>query len=153
MSLRLTVAAAVAALGVSPPADASQANALDLSAYRGKVVYLDFWASWCAPCRESFPWMADVQSSYGPKGFVVVAVNVDHDRAAAEQFLSAHYANFKIIYDPKGMIASKYKVTGMPMSFLIGKDGHIATSHIGFVESKEETYASQIAQFLSQPGH
>ena len=96
--------------------------------------------------------MADIQSSYGQKGLVVVAVNVDHDHAAAERFLERHAANFKVVYDPKGAIASQYKVSGMPMSFLIGRDGRIAASNSGFYENKEESYASQIAQLLSQPG-
>ncbi len=151
MSLRLRAAAATAAMAAWLPAQANQPADLDLSAYRGKVVYLDFWASWCAPCQESFQWMADMQSSYGHRGLVVIAVNVDHDHSAAERFLSSHFANFKIIYDPKGQIASKYKVSGMPMAFLIAKDGHVASSHNGFFENKEDAYASQIAQLLSQP--
>ena len=139
---------AMLALGL-PHAAAAQPN-LDLGAYKGKVVYLDFWASWCTPCRQSFPWMADVQSAYGQRGLVVVAVNVDHDRAAAERFLQEHGTNFKIEFDPKGEFASKYKVSGMPMSVLIGRDGRVRFSHIGFYEQKEESYVSQISQLVSE---
>ena len=83
-----------------PPA---LADDLDLSAYKGKVVYLDFWASWCVPCRLSFPWMNELQQEYAGKGFTVVAVNMDHDGAAAQQFLSQMPASFKIVFDPRAM--------------------------------------------------
>ena len=83
-SLRLQILALLA-FALPQAAVAAAAPSLDLSAYKGKVVYIDFWASWCEPCRESFPWMQDVQSAFGPQGFVVIAVNVDHDRAAAER--------------------------------------------------------------------
>jgi thiol-disulfide isomerase/thioredoxin len=151
MNLRVSLAAALAALGLCVPALAGPSPGLDLSAYRGKVVYLDFWASWCAPCQASFPWMADLQSDFGSRGLVVIAVNVDHDHAAADRFLSNHAANFKIVFDPNGSLAAKYKVSGMPMTFLIGRDGRVRTNHSGFFEKKEEAYASQIAQLLSEP--
>jgi thiol-disulfide isomerase/thioredoxin len=151
MKLRLLLAGALAALGLSRPAFASPASDLDLSAYRGKVVYLDFWASWCVPCRTSFSWMADIQSSFGSRGLVVIAVNVDHDRAAADRFLENHLANFKVVYDPHGSIANQYKVSGMPMSFVIGRDGKTHFSHAGFFETREDSYASQITQLLAQP--
>ena len=142
--------AAALALALAPAAGASTAPSFDLAAYKGKVVYLDFWASWCAPCRQSFPWMENVQSAYGPKGVVVVAVNVDHDRAAAERFLEDHAANFDVVYDPKGQIASKFKVSGMPMTVLIDRDGKVRFSHVGFYEQKEDAYASQINQLVAE---
>src|SRR5689334_21183120 len=65
----------------------SLSEPLDLSPLRGRVVYLDFWASWCAPCRQSFPWMESMQQTYAAQGLSVLAINVDHDRADAERFL------------------------------------------------------------------
>src|SRR3974390_1288475 len=92
----------------------ANANELDLAAYKGKVIYLDFWASWCNPCRESFPWLNELQQEYGGKGLVVIGVNVDHDKKLADQFLERYGAQFKVLYDPKGEIAEKYDFKDMP---------------------------------------
>src|SRR5262245_55408274 len=77
---------------------------LDLSHYRGRLVLVDFWASWCAPCRQSFPWLNEMQSRYGKRGLVVVGVNVDRQRADADRFLKETPAKFQIVYDPDGSI-------------------------------------------------
>jgi thiol-disulfide isomerase/thioredoxin len=103
-----------------------------LDAYRGKVVYLDFWASWCGPCKQSFPWMNAMQAKYADKGLVVVAVNVDVARDDAAKFLKAVPAQFKIAYDPTGQVAQQYAIKGMPSSFLIGRDGKVRSMHTGF---------------------
>ena len=143
------IIAVLAAPALGAVGAAHAAPGLDLSPYRGKVVYLDFWASWCAPCRQSFAWMEDAQWTYRQRGLVIVAVDVDHDRSAAGRFLQDHPADFKIIYDPTGQVASQYKVKGMPMSFVIGRDGKIRSSHIGFFENQEDVYASQINDAIS----
>src|SRR5450631_1845011 len=98
-----------------------RAAGLDLHAYRGKVVYLDFWASWCGPCRQSFPWLADLLRERESQDLVVIGVNVDKDRALAERFLGETPAAFPIVYDPEGAIASAYKVAGMPTAILIDR--------------------------------
>ena len=147
---RTRLAAFIAALGALVAVGAAEAApGLDLSPYKGKVVYLDFWASWCAPCRQSFAWMEDAQWAYRQRGLVILAIDVDHDRSAADRFLHDHPADFKIIYDPTGQVASQYKVKGMPMSFIIGRDGKIRSSHIGFFENQEDNYASQINDAIS----
>lgn len=127
---------------------------LDLSAYRGKLVYLDFWASWCTPCRQSFPWLADLQSRYGSQSLVVVAVNLDADRNKAERFLNDLPANFSILYDPTGKIASDYKVKAMPSSFLIDRTGHVRYEHHGFSPKQISDYEDQITALLEEkPTH
>ena len=79
----------------SPAASAASADdLLDLAAFRGQVVYVDFWASWSAPCRRSFPWMSRMQGELGPDGFIVIGVNLDHVHADAEQFLEDHRFEF-----------------------------------------------------------
>jgi len=133
-----------------PLAGFAQAADLDLSAYRGKVVYLDFWASWCTPCRLSFPWMNEIQQSYGHEGLVVIGVNVDHDRALADEFLRASSPGFKIVYDPNGAIASQYNFRDMPTSVLIGRDGKVHFTHDGFFPAKEGAYAADIVALLNQ---
>jgi len=108
------------------------ADALDLTRFRGKVVLVDFWASWCEPCRRSFPWLNAMQAKYGERGLVVIGVNVDRDRADADGFLHDVPANFQIIYDPAGSLASRYDLPGMPVSYVIGPTGDIVGRHLGF---------------------
>lgn len=103
-----------------------------LADLRGKFVYLDFWASWCAPCKRSFPWMASLQQRYGAAGLQVVAINVDTRRLDADQFLAATPAAFVIAYDPTGATPKKYAIKGMPSSVLIDPSGKIIASHTGF---------------------
>ena len=81
---------------------AAAADELDLGSYRGQVVWVDFWASWCTPCRRSFPWMNDMMARYSDQGFVIVGVNVDRERDLAEEFLAETPAGFPIVYDPEG---------------------------------------------------
>jgi thiol-disulfide isomerase/thioredoxin len=126
------------------------AAGLDLNAYRGKVVYLDFWASWCTPCRLSFPWMNEVQEARSRNGLVIIAVNVDHDRAAAQDFLQATNPEFKIVYDPDGSIASQYNFKDMPTSVLIGRDGRVRYTHAGFMRNRERSYLADIDVLLSE---
>jgi thiol-disulfide isomerase/thioredoxin len=128
----------------------AHADTLDLSAYRGKVVYLDFWASWCNPCRTSFPWMNQMQSSLGHKGLVIIAVNVDHDRELADEFLQSNGADFKVVYDPDGEIARQYNFRDMPTSILIGRDGKIRSVHNGFFPNREDSYFSDVQALLNE---
>jgi cytochrome c biogenesis protein CcmG, thiol:disulfide interchange protein DsbE len=123
---------------------------LSLAALRGKVVYLDYWASWCAPCRQSFPWMEQMQARYGERGFVVLAVNLDRERAEAQRFLAAAPAQFRIVYDPNGDTARSMKVKGMPSSFLIGRDGEIVSSHIGFRDTDRAPREAEIRTLLDR---
>jgi peroxiredoxin len=103
-----------------------------LDSLRGRAVLVDFWASWCGPCQKSFPWLSTMYERYGPKGFTVVAVNLDKDRVAAEAFLERHPAAFPVVFDPSGRTAKAYKVWGMPSSFLISPSGALLYSYAGF---------------------
>ena len=138
----------LSALGLSSVA--TPAHALDLQALRGKVVYLDFWASWCKPCRQSFPWLAAMQQKYGPDGFVVVAVNVDKDRALADRFLADVPHPFAIEFDPDGTLASRYGIEAMPSSVLLDVQGKIITTHPGFFEHKRDQYEQRIRAALAR---
>ncbi len=126
------------------------ATDIDLAAYRGKVVYLDFWASWCGPCRESFPWLSDLSREYDAQKFVVIGVNVDQDRIKAERFLSQNSANFTILYDPEGAIATTYKVTGMPSAILIDRAGHVRFHHTGFSSKSKGKYEEDVRILLNE---
>jgi thiol-disulfide isomerase/thioredoxin len=150
MGHRVSVAACFLAILISVAAVPAHAAALDLSAYKGKVVYLDFWASWCTPCRLSFPWMNQIQEIYGNKGLVVIGVNVDHDRELADEFLQANSAHFKIVYDSNGAIAGEYDFKDMPTSVLIGRDGKVHAVHNGFYPNREGSYAADISALLNE---
>ena len=129
------------------------AGGLELDAYRGKVVYVDFWASWCGPCRESFPWLATLTSEYGAQNLVVLAVNVDHDRQRADRFLRATPAGFPVIYDPSGQIAASYKIVGMPSAVLIDRAGKVRFQHEGFSSKSKDTYEEQLRTLVSEAAH
>ncbi|GAA0544212.1 TlpA disulfide reductase family protein [Rhizomicrobium palustre] len=132
---------------VMMPANAAD---LDLSAYKGKVVYLDFWASWCTPCRLSFPWLNELQRSNETRGLVVIAVNVDHDKALADEFLKRFAPQFKVVYDPSGDIARKYGVREMPTSFVIDRSGHVRFTHAGFFPNQTSAYSAHIEELLHE---
>jgi thiol-disulfide isomerase/thioredoxin len=143
--------ATIAALAASAPVLAqTQAPGLNLEQYKGRVVYLDFWASWCGPCKLSFPYMERMTSVYSRRPFVVIAVNVDHSRVRADAFLSQVGASVPIIYDPKGVIATKFHVTEMPTSILIGRDGRVRYVHQGFFQDKTPLYEAHIEELLSE---
>lgn len=154
--LVLAVAAALALAGVTGAAPlpdftlATDKGTLRLASLRGKVVYLDYWASWCAPCRQSFPWMGEMQSRYAGKGLVIVAVNVDRDAADARRFLEQIPAAFTIAYDPEGKTAEALALKGMPTSFLIDRQGEIVATHVGFRESRKAAMEDEIRALLAR---
>ena len=129
---------------------ADNAAPLDLSNYQGKIVWLDFWASWCVPCRRSFPWLNKVLAQYEDDGFVVVGVNLDKDAELVREFLMETPADFPIIYDPEGKLARQFGVIGMPSSFIIGRDGQIVTDHVGFKRHLIAEYETSIREALSK---
>ena len=134
-------------LGVLP-GTGSAADALNLSDYRGKVLVLDFWASWCVPCRRSFPWMNEMQQKYSGDGLVIIAVNLDKHASDAMSFLEVYPANFTIFYDNERQLAHEYKVQAMPSSFLIDRNGVVIESHLGFKVAKTDAYEAAIVSAL-----
>jgi cytochrome c biogenesis protein CcmG/thiol:disulfide interchange protein DsbE len=149
-SLSLLLAALVLA-SVSASATADNL-AVDLDKYRGKVVVLDFWASWCVPCRRSFPWLNEMQDKYGQKGLVVLGVNMDADQADAELFLKEYPVDFSIVRDPDGELAKQYEVIAMPSSYVIDRDGQIAARHLGFKVAKLQEYEDTLKRVLDAGG-
>lgn len=116
--------------------------------HKDKVVYLDFWATWCAPCRASFPWMNEMREKYQQQGLQIVAVSIDADRALARQFAEELGANFEVGYDPKGEVADLFEVNAMPTSVILGKGGALLDIHKGFNESKKAEYEKAIVSAL-----
>ncbi|QYJ84217.1 TlpA disulfide reductase family protein [Shewanella aegiceratis] len=121
-----------------------------LESYKGKVVYVDFWASWCAPCRDSFPWMELMHQRYGDKGLAIVAINLDEESEMAGPFLADFNTSFDILYDPKGEVAGHFNLQGMPSSYLFDRDGHLVSEHLGFFKSKQVAVEQEIQSLLKK---
>jgi len=115
-----------------------------LENYRGKVVYLDFWASWCGPCRESFPWMNAMQSKFGTQGLQIIGINVDAKIEDGQRFLAKLPASFVVPFDPAGTIPRLYGVKGMPTSIVIGRDGTVVSQHTGFKKADQSELENAI---------
>ena len=136
--------------GTAAPAPATPDWPL-LKNYPGKVVLVDFWASWCGPCLRSFPWMNDLQQHYGGEGLVIVAVNMDQDRALADAFLSKLPPKFRVEFDAPGDIARQFGVQVMPSSFLVDRHGRVRVAHAGFRDAQRAEREQQIVQLLKEP--
>ena len=124
-------------------------KSINLAKLKGKVVYLDFWASWCDPCRKSFPWMNDIHSRYDNKKFTIIAVNLDSNKKDAMKFLEKVPANFDIAYDPEGNVATKYDLKAMPTSYLIDKTGQLVFAHKGYREGDAADIENKIRKLLN----
>ncbi|MEQ1579529.1 MAG: TlpA disulfide reductase family protein [Steroidobacteraceae bacterium] len=150
--LRTTMLCSIlfACAGMTAQAQAAATSLLDLSPQKGKVVYVDFWASWCVPCRESFPWMQAMQAKYAAKGLVIVSVNVDEIRADAERFLAKYGRGITVQYDTAGAVAKEYDLKGMPSSFLVDRAGSVRFKHTGFRERDREVFEAEIRQMVAE---
>ena len=147
---------AVAAYGAAPGNVApsfslptARGDSVSLDPLRGRVVYVDFWASWCGPCRRSFPWMNAMQARYGNEGLTIVGINVDKRRQDAERFLSDTPASFTIVYDPQGKTPAAYDVKGMPSSYLIDRSGKIVAVEEGFHDERKDELETRIRALLA----
>lgn len=121
---------------------------LKLSDMKGSVIYLDFWASWCGPCRQSFPWMNRIQAKFKDKGFRVLAVNLDAKTDQAMKFLSQVPADFTVAFDSKGQTSRVYGVKGMPTSVLIDRSGKVLWQHAGFNSADTQELEQKIQAAL-----
>jgi thiol-disulfide isomerase/thioredoxin len=146
LSLTLTL---VAGSSVAAPVPATPDWPL-LKSFSGKVVLVDFWASWCGPCLRSFPWMNDLQQRYAGEGLVVVAVNLDHERALADSFLQKLPPKFQVEFDAAGNIARQFGVQAMPSSFLVDRHGQVRVRHAGFRDAQRAEREEQIKQLLKE---
>ncbi len=130
--------------------DGQWLDKLDLDEYKNKVVYIDFWASWCGPCRKSFPWINAMQEKYADKGLVIIGVNLDADVEQAHKFLEKTPAKFKLFSDPNGTLAEQYKLIGMPSSFVLDGNGEVRHRHVGFKKSSVNDYEKSIVSLLNE---
>jgi thiol-disulfide isomerase/thioredoxin len=128
------------------------APAAELGPIEGKVIWVDFWASWCVPCRRSFPWMNTMHRKYGAQGLQIIAVNLDKDRALADGFLVETPAEFTLRFDPAGNLAKQFEVQAMPSSYLLDATGKILARHFGFRLSDSAEYEQTIQTALATAG-
>ncbi len=128
----------------------SPTQTVSLSEFKGKVVYLDFWASWCKPCRSSFPWMNEMHNKYANKGLEVISINLDEQMQSVAKFLHSYPASFRVLLDPEGNVASDYQLVGMPSSYLIDRQGQLRKTHTGFFLKKTDAYEQEIITLLSE---
>ncbi len=121
----------------------------EFKSFKGKVVYIDFWASWCAPCRESMPFLEKLYLKHRDEGFEIIAINIDEYKDDAKQFLSQQPISYQNLYDPDGKIGKLLKVKTMPTAFLVNRKGKLLFRHSGFNTKYSEKLASKINQLVS----
>lgn len=116
----------------------------------GQVVLVDFWASWCAPCKASFPALDNLQRTYAGRGFTVLAVSVDDDPRKMKDFLAAHPVSFPVVHDARQQLVAAAGIEAMPSSFLVDRAGTIRFAHAGFKpESTPAELAAEIERLLA----
>ena len=118
--------------------------------YRGKVVLIDFWASWCPPCLKSLPKYNELRREIGTSDFEIVAVNVDENTEDAKKFLAKHPVSYPIAKDPKGVLPGVFGVKAMPTSYLVDKNGVVKYVHAAFKEGDIEKLRAQIEKLIAE---
>ena len=138
----------VAMMGTAVAAPASVSEPFDLARHRGHIVVVDFWASWCKPCRQSIPWLNSMRERYGASGLTIIGVNVDAERGDADRFLRDVPIEFEVVFDPKGDLAREFKVQGMPSSFVFDRAGKLVESFVGFRDAKKDEHEAALKKLL-----
>ncbi|MCK0164575.1 TlpA disulfide reductase family protein [Marinobacter sp. S6332] len=161
------VKAAALVLALSGVATLAQAEAINVPApdftlesragdnirledHRGEVVMLNFWASWCGPCRQEMPLMDDLYGRYQDLGFTILAVNVDENRGEALRFLDKVPVSYPILYDPESSVSELYEVPAMPTTVMIDRDGNVRYIHYGYKPGYEDEYEAQIRELVRE---
>jgi peroxiredoxin len=155
LALLITVTPLASALTDSGPAanftlkSASGEN-IRLSEYRGQVVLINFWASWCGPCRQEMPHLESIYRKFEPLGFTVFGVNVEQDRRMADKVLRDIPVSFPILFDNENQVSELYGVDAMPATILVDRDGKIRHMHRGYKPGYEQEYAKQIKALVRE---
>jgi peroxiredoxin len=128
----------------------TQGGNIRLSEHRGEVILLNFWASWCGPCRQEMPQLNALQQRYSKLGFNVVGVNVDKDSALANKILKDIPVSFPVLLDDTGAVSASYNVSAMPTTVLIDRDGNMRYLHKGYKPGYEQDYEQQIKELIRE---
>lgn len=123
---------------------------VSLSSLRGQVVYVDFWASWCAPCAHSLPALQTLHNELQEQGFEVIAINLDESPQQARRFLQPLALTYPVLFDAQKNTPQAYNISGMPTAFLVDRNGHIRSRHTGFRSGDETRLKQQIQQLLQE---
>jgi peroxiredoxin len=121
-----------------------------LSERRGEVVLINFWASWCGPCRQEMPELDTLQQRYEPLGFTVLGINVEQDPASAAQVLKDIPVSFPILFDNNNQVSELYDVDAMPVTVIVDRSGDIRFVHRGYKPGYEAMYEEQIRQLVKE---
>jgi len=154
----LLLAGPAIAVNVGQPAPAFDLPSLrdegrmTLTQFRGKVVLLDFWASWCVPCAQSVPHYQKLRSELADRGFELVAVGLDEDVADGRAFLKRFDVRYPVGSDPAGAVATRYALKGMPYAVLIDREGIVRDTHVGFQSSDVAELRARIENLLGDGG-
>lgn len=128
----------------------NQGSNMRLEDQRGNVVMMNFWASWCGPCRQEMPLMDAIFKKYEKFGFTILAVNVDEDSADADRFLDDVPVSFPVLYDNESRISEMYNVDAMPTTIMIDRDGNKRFLHRGYKAGYEMDYEKQVKQLIRE---
>jgi thiol-disulfide isomerase/thioredoxin len=156
LSVALVAAAPVFAVSKSAPApDFKLATRggkdLSLSSLKGQVVMINFWATWCGPCRQEMPLLEKIHKKYKPMGFTMLGVNVEPDPKAAEAWLNKEMpVTFPIAFDTKSEVSKIYKVAGMPSTVIVDRKGNVRVIHKGYKPGDENEYLSHIRALVKE---
>ena len=151
-ALVLAALVATGAYGAAPDfaLPRREGGELRLSDLRGQVVMINFWATWCGPCRQEMPLLQQLQSKFEPLGFTLVGINVEQDSAAAEQWLAKVPVSFPIVFDRGNRVAASFGVEGMPSSVFVDRAGIVRHVHQGYRPGDEASYADTIRSLLKE---
>lgn len=123
---------------------------LRLSELRGEVVMINFWASWCGPCRQEMPLLDELYNRYRPMGFTILGVNVEEDSTKARQMLDDIPVDFPILFDNQSKVSELYDVVAMPSTFLVDRDGRVRYLHHGYKPGYEQAYQQQVRELIRE---
>lgn len=131
------------------PVHLTTSEKIDLKSLQGKIVYVDFWASWCEPCRYSFPLLNQLRKEFSENDLVMIGISVDENKGDALDFLKKTPADFQVALDTAGVCPTEFNVEGMPSSFVLSRNGELLYSHKGFRKADENIIRQKISQALS----
>ncbi len=123
---------------------------LKLSEFRGEVVLINFWASWCGPCRQEMPLLDQLYQRYNPIGFTILGINVEEDPGQAMKLLKDVPVSFPILFDTENSVSKLYQLTGMPSTMIVDRDGNIRFQHFAYLPGYEKKYEEQIKELIRE---
>lgn len=123
---------------------------VSLAGLKGKVVLIDFWASWCGPCKQEMPVLEALHNKYAKQGLVIVGVNIDNNPKKMNNFLKATPVSFRLVHDRKLAVASKYEPGTMPSSYFVGRDGTIRYVHEGFRKKDAAELEARVKELIAE---